>query len=62
MLKWSLTFFIVAIVAAMLGFTTIAGASIGIAKTLFFIFVVLFVVTLVWGLAVGRGIQDAVRR
>ncbi len=62
MLRWSLAFFIVAIVAGMLGFTTIAGATFEIAKILFFIFAVLFAVTLVWGFVVGRGITDALRR
>jgi len=38
MLKWALIFFIVAIVAALFGFTGIAAAAAGIAKILFFIF------------------------
>jgi len=49
MLKWSLLFFIVAIVAAIFGFTGIAIASAEVAKILFFIFLVLFLVTLVVG-------------
>jgi uncharacterized membrane protein YtjA (UPF0391 family) len=47
MLRWALAFFIVALVAALLGFTGVAVASAGIAKILFFIFLILFVVTLV---------------
>jgi uncharacterized membrane protein YtjA (UPF0391 family) len=47
MLRWALAFFIVALVAALLGFTGIAVATAGIAKILFFIFLVLFVVSLV---------------
>ena len=54
MLSWALTFFIVAIIAAVLGFTTIAGAAAGIAKILFFIFLVMFVVTLIWNSVGGR--------
>jgi len=50
MLRWSLMFFIFGLVAAVLGFTSIAGAAIGIAKILFFVFAVLFVITLLIGL------------
>jgi uncharacterized membrane protein YtjA (UPF0391 family) len=46
MLNWVLLFFVIAIVAAVLGFTTIAAQAAGIAKILFFIFLVLFVVSL----------------
>jgi uncharacterized membrane protein YtjA (UPF0391 family) len=49
MLRWSLIFFIVAVIAGLLGFTEIAGASLAIAKILFFIFVVLFLVFLLLG-------------
>jgi uncharacterized membrane protein YtjA (UPF0391 family) len=54
MLSWALTFFIVAIIAAVLGFTTIAGAAACIAKILFFIFLVLTLVALVAGALRGR--------
>jgi len=47
MLRWALTFFIVAIVAALLGFTGIAVATAGIAKILFYVFLVLFLISLV---------------
>jgi uncharacterized membrane protein YtjA (UPF0391 family) len=49
MLKWSLIFFIFALIAGLLGFTSIAGASMGIAKILFVLFLILFIVTLVLG-------------
>lgn len=49
MLGWSLLFFIVAIVAAVFGFGGIAEASADIAQILFFIFLVLFVVSLIIG-------------
>ncbi len=49
MLSWSIIFLIVALVAALLGFTTIAGAAIGIAKILFVVFLVLFVISLFFG-------------
>ena len=54
MLGWSLTFLVVAIIAAFFGFGGIAVASAGIAKLLFFVFLVLFAVTLLAGLIRGR--------
>lgn len=54
MLRWSLTFLIVALVAAVLGFTGIAGDSMYIAKILFFIFLVCFVASLLYGLITGK--------
>jgi uncharacterized membrane protein YtjA (UPF0391 family) len=53
MLSWVVTFLIVALIAGVLGFGGIAGASIEIAKTIFFIAVVLFLVSAVIGLARG---------
>jgi len=50
MLRWAVIFFVVALIAALFGFTDIAAAAAGIAKILFFIFVVLFAVVLVLGL------------
>ncbi|QKV19027.1 DUF1328 domain-containing protein [Oricola thermophila] len=47
MLGWALTFLVVALIAAALGFGGIAGASAGIAKILFFVFLILFVISLV---------------
>jgi uncharacterized membrane protein YtjA (UPF0391 family) len=47
MLGWALTFLVVAIIAAFFGFGGIAIASAGIAKILFFVFVVLFALTLI---------------
>jgi uncharacterized membrane protein YtjA (UPF0391 family) len=54
MLGWALTFLVVALVAAVLGFTSVAGAAMGIAKILFFVFLVLFAVSLVMHLVRGR--------
>jgi uncharacterized membrane protein YtjA (UPF0391 family) len=50
MLRWALAFFIVALIAAVFGFAGIAVAATGIAKILFFIFVVLFLIALLGGL------------
>lgn len=55
MLGWALTFLVVALIAGVLGFTTVAGAAIEIAKILFFVFLVLFLVSLVLHLFRGRG-------
>ena len=46
MLYWTLMFLVIAIVAAFLGFGGVAIAAAGIAKILFFVFVVLFLVSL----------------
>ena len=49
MLRWSLMFLVFGLIAAVLGFTTIAGTAIGIAKILFFVFCILFVLSLLFG-------------
>jgi len=54
MLYWAAVFFVVAIVAAVFGFGGIATGAIAIAKVLFFLFLVLFVVALIAGMS-GRG-------
>ena len=54
MLSWVVTFLIIALIAGILGFGGIAGASIEIAKIIFFIAVVLFLVSAVIGLSRGR--------
>ena len=50
MLYYALVFFIIAVVAAVFGFGGIAAGAVEIAKILFFIFLVLFVVSLIVGL------------
>jgi uncharacterized membrane protein YtjA (UPF0391 family) len=54
MLGWVVTFLIIALIAGVLGFGGVAGASIEIAKIIFFIAVVLFLVTALVGVARGR--------
>ena len=44
MLSWVVTFLVVALIAGILGFGGIAGASVEIAKAIFFIAVILFLV------------------
>ena len=51
MLQFALLFLVVGIIAAVLGFTTIAGASIAIAKFLAGLFLVLFVIFLILAIA-----------
>ncbi len=45
MLYWAAGFLIIAIIAAVLGFGGIAGTAIGLAKILFFVFLVLFLIS-----------------
>jgi uncharacterized membrane protein YtjA (UPF0391 family) len=54
MLRWALAFLILAIIAAFLGFGGVAATSAGIAKTLFYLFLVIAAISLILGLAVGR--------
>ena len=58
MLHLALTFLVVGLVAALLGFTTIAGASFAIAKFLAGLFLVLFIVFLVIAVAGVRRVID----
>ena len=58
MLHMALVFLVVGILAALLGFTTIAGASFAIAKFLAALFLVLFLVFLVIGLTAAKKILD----
>ena len=53
MLGWALTFFVIAIIAAVLGFGGIAAGAQSIAQILFVVFLVLFLVSLVWHLVAG---------
>lgn len=54
MLGWALMFLIIAIIAAAFGFGGIAAAATGIAKILFFIFLLMFVILLFVSLLQGR--------
>ncbi len=49
MLKWAAIFFVISIVAAIFGFGGISEGAGDIAKVLFYIFIVLFVLTLIFG-------------
>ena len=57
MLKWAVIFLIIGLIAGVFGFTGVESASVGIAKILFFIFMVIFVVLLIAGLTVARRVS-----
>jgi uncharacterized membrane protein YtjA (UPF0391 family) len=54
MLGWVVTFLVIALIAGILGFGGIAGASIEIAKIIFFVALVLFLLSVVFGSTGGR--------
>ena len=54
MLYWAVVFFILALVAAFLGFGGIAGAAVGIGKILFFGFLILAAIALIANVARAR--------
>lgn len=49
MLRYAVIFFVIAIIAAIFGFGGIAAGAASIAKILFFVFIALFVITLLFG-------------
>ncbi len=49
MLNWALTFLIVALIVAAFGFSEIGGSMAGLAQILFFVFLILFVISLIGG-------------
>lgn len=54
MLYWAVVFLVIAIVAAIFGFGGIVSVAVGISKILFFIFLVMFILTLLTGLVKGK--------
>ncbi len=57
MLRWAFIFLVIGLIAAILGFTGVAGASFAIAKLLAFVFIAIFVVLLIAGLTVARRVS-----
>lgn len=47
MLYWAVVFFIIALIAGLFGFGNIMAGASGIAQILFFIFLVLFIISLI---------------
>jgi len=54
MLGWALTFLVIALIAAVLGFGGIASFAVEIAKIIFFVAIILFVISAVFALIRGR--------
>jgi uncharacterized membrane protein YtjA (UPF0391 family) len=54
MISWAITFLIIALIAAALGFGGIAGTAVGIAKIIFFVAIVLFLISAIIGMMRGR--------
>jgi uncharacterized membrane protein YtjA (UPF0391 family) len=54
MLRWVLGFLVVALIAGFMGFSGVAHTSVAIARTLFYVFLVFFLATLVYTLVSGR--------
>jgi uncharacterized membrane protein YtjA (UPF0391 family) len=54
MIGWAITFLVIALIAALLGFGGIAGVAVEAAKIIFFVAVVLFLIAAVFGIARGR--------
>lgn len=49
MIRWTVTFLVIALIAALFGFGNIVAGVTGIARVLFFIFVILFILSLLFG-------------
>lgn len=56
MLRWAVLFLVIALIAALFGFGIIAGTSYMAAKILFFVFLVLFVLSLITGSRTPRDV------
>jgi uncharacterized membrane protein YtjA (UPF0391 family) len=56
MLRWAFIFLVIALVAAVFGFTDIAAGAASIAKILFGLFLIIFLIFLVLGLMAGRAV------
>jgi uncharacterized membrane protein YtjA (UPF0391 family) len=54
MLKWSAIFFVIAIIAAIFGFTGIAAGAASIAKFLFGLFIVIFLIFFILGVSIFK--------
>jgi uncharacterized membrane protein YtjA (UPF0391 family) len=54
MLNWIITFFVLAVLAAVLGFGGLAGTFSQIAQFLAVLFVILFVASLIYNMVTGR--------
>jgi uncharacterized membrane protein YtjA (UPF0391 family) len=53
MLKWALIFFVISVIAGYFGFTGVASTTRTIAKVLFFIALLIFLIVLIFGVMLG---------
>ncbi len=53
MLKWAIIFFVISLVAGFFGFSGVASGAKSIAKVLFYIAIVIFLIVLVFGVFLG---------
>jgi uncharacterized membrane protein YtjA (UPF0391 family) len=53
MLSWVVTLLIIALIAAVLGFGGIAGTAIGLAKLIFYVAIIVFLISLIFGYSRG---------
>lgn len=54
MLHYAVVFLVIALIAAVFGFGGIAASAVGIAKILFYVFIVLAVASFLYGLLVRK--------
>jgi uncharacterized membrane protein YtjA (UPF0391 family) len=57
LLKWAVIFLVISLVAALFGFTGISEAAADIARVLFYIFAVIFLILLILGLTIFRNVS-----
>jgi len=57
MLKWAFIFLVIALIAALFGFTGIASTATGIAKCLFFLFLVVCLIFFIIGISIGKKVM-----
>jgi uncharacterized membrane protein YtjA (UPF0391 family) len=58
MLRWAAGFFVIAIIAAIFGFGGVATGAADIAKVLFFVFLVVFFISVILGLVSGGRVRS----
>jgi uncharacterized membrane protein YtjA (UPF0391 family) len=53
-IEWAIIFFVISVIAGFFGFTGVASGARRIAKVLFFLAVIAFLVVLVFGVMLGK--------
>ena len=54
MLNWAITFFVIALIAALLGFGGVAGTAAGIAQVFFYVFLALLLISVLMHVLKGK--------